>query len=109
MDVTLAPFYCARDSRIYVDPTLLEELANRSGDFAAAYVIAREVGRHVQVLVQAAQTDTGGTPAIEQQSTGMPMAPEMQADCYAGVCGRIPCESATTSSKAKRRMARPPQ
>lgn len=85
MDVTLAPFYCARDSRIYVDPTLLEKLANRSGDFAAAYVIAREVGRHVQVIVQAAQADTGGTPAIAQHSTAMPTAPEMQADCYAGV------------------------
>jgi predicted metalloprotease len=84
-DVSLVPFYCAPESRIYTDPMLLEELANRSGDFAAAYVIAREVGQHVQAVLQAAQfLDKGAAPAIQQQGTGIPAALDMRADCYAG-------------------------
>jgi predicted metalloprotease len=86
VDVALAPFYCARDGRIYVDPKLLEALANRSGDFAAAYVSAREVGRHVQAVLRTAQrSDKGTAPTMQQQSAGMPAAVEVQADCYAGV------------------------
>lgn len=85
VDVSRAPFYCARDTRIYTDPAFVEELAKRSGDFAAAYVIAREVGHHVQALRAVQQLDRAAAPATEQQSTQSQMQFETQADCYAGV------------------------
>jgi predicted metalloprotease len=86
LDVSLAPFYCAPDGRIYTDPMSLETLASRSGDFAAAYVLARAVGEHVQAVLQAAhQLENKAAPATRQQAAGIPPALEMQADCYAGV------------------------
>ena len=88
MDALLAPYYCARDTRIYVDPTFLKKLADRSGDFAAAYVVAREVGLHVQAVLRARtmrQFDMGAPPAMQRPSTQAQPSIAMQADCYAGV------------------------
>jgi predicted metalloprotease len=81
------PFYCPRDRRVYIDLDFYRELARRfgaPGDFAQAYVIAHEVGHHVQNLLgtmerarQLAQgTDHENEASIRQ---------ELQADCYAGV------------------------
>jgi predicted metalloprotease len=85
----MGPFYCPDDQRIYIDPAFFNELSQRfgaPGDFAMAYVIAHEVGHHVQDLegkldqahnAQARLGEAGGN-ALQVQI-------ELQADCYAGV------------------------
>ena len=85
----MGPFYCPNDKKIYVDPDFFNELATRfqsPGDFPVAYVIAHEVGHHIQDLegtldkahnAQARASETGGN-AIQ-------VGVELQADCYAGV------------------------
>jgi hypothetical protein len=81
----MGPFYCPNDTNIYLDTEFFNELSQRfqaPGDFAMAYVIAHEVGHHVQDLIgtlgQAQQMQ-----AREGQTEGN--AVELQADCYAGV------------------------
>jgi hypothetical protein len=85
----MGPFYCPTDKQIYIDPQFFNELSRRfgaPGDFAQAYVIAHEVGHHIQDLegtldkAQAAQarSSTAGGNAIQ-------VGVELQADCYAGV------------------------
>ena len=85
----MGPFYCPTDQRIYIDPAFFDELSRRfgaPGDFAAAYVIAHEVGHHVQNLTgtleeaQAAQARSGRVAGNQIQ-----VEVELQADCYAGV------------------------
>ena len=85
----MGPFYCPSDQRIYIDPAFFEELSRRfgaPGDFAQAYVIAHEVGHHIQNLegtldrAQAAQARLG-----EAQGNQVQVGVELQADCYAGV------------------------
>jgi hypothetical protein len=87
----MGPFYCPNDQAVYIDLAFYRELKDRfgaPGDFAQAYVIAHEVGHHVQNLlgtsdkVRAAQerSDKAGANAL---SVGL----ELQADCYAGVWG----------------------
>jgi uncharacterized protein len=85
----MGPFYCPTDKQIYIDPAFFEELSRRfqaPGDFAQAYVIAHEVGHHIQDLegtldkAQAAQA-RAGTVGGNQIQVGI----ELQADCYAGV------------------------
>src|SRR4029079_6148938 len=85
----MGPFYCPTDKKIYLDTEFFNELSERfqaPGDFAQAYVIAHEVGHHVQDLdgtldrahnAQAASSESGGN-AIQVKV-------ELQADCYAGV------------------------
>jgi len=73
------PFYCPQDGRVYLDLGFFEELSQRfgaPGDFARAYVIAHEVGHHVQRL-------TGIEARTRQESVPL----ELQADCFAGVWG----------------------
>jgi predicted metalloprotease len=85
----MGPFYCPTDKQIYIDPAFFEELSRRfqaPGDFAQAYVIAHEVGHHIQDLegtldrAQSAQA-RAGTVGGNQIQVGV----ELQADCYAGV------------------------
>ncbi|HEU5285244.1 MAG TPA: neutral zinc metallopeptidase [Sphingomicrobium sp.] len=85
----MGPFYCPTDQSIYIDPQFFSELAQRfgaPGDFAMAYVIAHEVGHHVQNLqgtlesAQRAQASASRTEGNQIQ-----VAVELQADCYAGV------------------------
>ena len=85
----MGPFYCPNDSKIYIDPAFFEELSRRfqaPGDFAAVYVIAHEVGHHVQNLegtldaAHRAQQAAGRTEGNRIQ-----VGVELQADCYAGV------------------------
>ncbi|HJT16910.1 MAG TPA: neutral zinc metallopeptidase [Thermoanaerobaculia bacterium] len=75
------PFYCPDDEKIYLDLGFFEELRDRfgaSGDFAQAYVIAHELGHHVQKL-------TGVFDQHDQRTDSV--AIELQADCYAGIWG----------------------
>lgn len=83
------PFYCPRDEKLYIDLSFYQDLQNRyqaPGDFAQAYVIAHEVGHHVQNLlgisdrVQALQSRVSKTEA-NQLSVRL----ELQADCFAGI------------------------
>lgn len=84
------PFYCPLDSTIYLNFNFFEQLQNRfgaSGDFAEAYVIAHEMGHHVQNLLGTAdevrQEQQANPGAANRLSVGL----ELQADCYAGVWG----------------------
>lgn len=85
----MGPFYCPADNRIYLDTTFFDELKSRfgaPGDFAQAYVIAHEVGHHIQTItgiadrVRAVQ-QRGDSAAGNAEQVKM----ELQADCYAGV------------------------
>ncbi len=85
----MGPFYCPADNKVYLDLAFFEELAQRfraPGDFPEAYVIAHEVGHHVQTLagvtdrIRAAQQRAG-----EAQANALQVRMELQADCYAGV------------------------
>jgi uncharacterized protein len=85
------PFYCPADQKVYLDLSFFRELDQRfgaPGDFAAAYVIAHEVGHHVQTLLGIssqvrAQQQGQGRAGANQLSVAM----ELQADCLAGVWG----------------------
>jgi uncharacterized protein len=86
------PFYCPGDRKVYLDMSFFEELAqkfNAAGDFAQAYVLAHEVGHHVQNLI-------GVLPRFNQmrqrmsevEANQMSVRVELQADCFAGIWGR---------------------
>ena len=83
------PFYCSRDEKLYIDLSFFRDLQTRfraPGDFAQAYVIAHEVGHHVQKLSGTLQKmEAGRGPQAENNQTSVRM--ELQADCYAGVWG----------------------
>jgi predicted metalloprotease len=86
----MGPFYCPQDHQVYLDTTFFDEMRAKlggGGDFAQAYVIAHEVGHHIQTL-------TGVSDKVEQLrarggqmegDTGLSVRMELQADCYAGV------------------------
>jgi len=85
----MGPFYCPADQKVYIDLSFYNDLKNRfraPGDFAQAYVIAHEVGHHIQTLlgiskkVRAAQSKVSRTQANE-----LSVRQELQADCLAGV------------------------
>ncbi|WP_169779871.1 KPN_02809 family neutral zinc metallopeptidase [Campylobacter curvus] len=84
------PFYCPVDQKVYLDLGFFDELANRykaAGDFAQAYVIAHEVGHHVQNLLgtlENIQTLKSRTKSQVEQNA-LQVKVELQADCYAGV------------------------
>jgi predicted metalloprotease len=87
-DSRTGPFYCPADQRLYLDPTFFDELARMGapGDFAAAYVIAHEVGHHVQNLEGTLEAvDSRKRTLPETQANQLSVATELQADCYAGV------------------------
>jgi predicted metalloprotease len=81
----VGPFYCPGDSKLYVDPTFYQVMESRlkaPGDFAQAYVVAHEVGHHVQNLIGANQIRKTGE---DRNQTSVRL--ELQADCLAGVWG----------------------
>ncbi len=86
----MGPFYCPLDKTVYFDPSFFDELARRfgaPGDFAAVYVIAHEVGHHVQTITGiSAQVRNAQQRARGQgEANALQVRMELQADCYAGV------------------------
>jgi len=86
----MGPFYCPVDKKVYLDLGFFDELAKRHnspGDFAQAYVLAHEIGHHVQDLqgtldkVQQAKQSWGGS---SKKANALQVRVELQADCYAG-------------------------
>jgi predicted metalloprotease len=85
----MGPFYCPGDSKVYLDLGFFETLRSRMGapgDFAQAYVIAHEVGHHVQNLLGISGRVDGMRGRVsEQQMNALSVRVELQADCFAGV------------------------
>ncbi len=83
------PFYCPGDQRVYLDTSFFSELARRfgaPGDFAAAYVIAHEVGHHLQTITGISdKVRTAQSRANQEGQNQLQVMMELQADCYAGV------------------------
>ncbi|HSI49849.1 MAG TPA: neutral zinc metallopeptidase [Ideonella sp.] len=86
----VGPFYCPGDQRVYLDLSFFHDMETRfaaSGDFARAYVIAHEVGHHVQRLLgTSAKVDQARQRGARMEgANGLSVRLELQADCYAGV------------------------
>jgi uncharacterized protein len=85
----MGPFYCPADQKVYIDLSFYDELKQRfgaPGDFAQAYVIAHEVGHHVQNLLGTSdKVHQAQQRASKMQGNALSVRLELQADCYAGV------------------------
>ena len=88
----VGPFYCPSDHKVYLDLSFFEELRTRfgaSGDFAQAYVIAHEVGHHVQTLLGISQKVNELQARVSpSERNKLSVRVELQADCFAGVWAR---------------------
>jgi predicted metalloprotease len=87
----VGPFYCPADRTVYLDLAFFRELAQRfgaPGDFAQAYVVAHEVGHHVQTLLgTSSKVNAARSRLSEVEANEMSVRQELQADCYAGLWG----------------------
>lgn len=85
----VGPFYCPADRNVYIDLSFYDELQNRfgaPGDFAQAYVVAHEIGHHVQTLLGISERNHAARQgAGEAQANALSVQLELQADCFAGI------------------------
>ncbi len=85
----MGPFYCPTDNRVYLDTSFYHELQQRfgaAGDFAQAYVIAHEIGHHIQFLTGVLDQTRQAQGSVGQvEGNALQVRVELQADCYAGV------------------------
>jgi hypothetical protein len=85
----VGPFYCPTDQKVYIDLSFYRDLQDRfgaPGDFAQAYVIAHEVGHHVQtVLGISSEVDAARRGATQEEGNRLSVMQELQADCLAGI------------------------
>lgn len=97
----MGPFYCPLDEKVYIDLAFYDELKTKfaaSGDFAQAYVIAHELGHHVQHILG---TDAKVRQAMQSNPSSqneLSVKLELQADCYAGVWGKSAQDRGTLQS-----------
>ena len=91
-DARMGPFYCPNDQKVYIDLDFYDTLSRRlgaPGQFAQAYVVAHEVGHHVQNVMGVMQrVDAMRSRAGEAQGNALSVRVELQADCFAGVWAR---------------------
>jgi predicted metalloprotease len=87
----VGPFYCPNDHKVYLDLSFFRDLDRRfgaPGDFAQAYVVAHEVGHHVQTLLGiSARVHQARQRMSEAEGNALSVRQELQADCFAGVWG----------------------
>jgi uncharacterized protein len=85
----MGPFYCPRDSKVYIDLSFYQDMKNKlgaPGDFAQAYVIAHEVGHHIQNQFGiAAKVQSSRMRVSEEEGNALQVKMELQADCFAGI------------------------
>ncbi len=88
-EAAMGPFYCPGDQKLYLDMSFFNDLAQRHGapgDFAQAYVLAHEVGHHVQTLLGVSEkVQAARQQATEAEGNALQVRMELQADCFAGV------------------------
>jgi predicted metalloprotease len=90
-DSSVGPFYCPADHKVYIDLSFYEDLKNRfgaPGDFAQAYVLAHEIGHHVQNLLGVSDQVRASQQARPDQAAALSVRLELQADCLAGIWAR---------------------
>ena len=87
----MGPFYCPPDRKVYLDTSFFQELDERfgaPGDFAQAYVVAHEIGHHVQNLLGLSDRVSSARQRVgRSEGNALSVRLELQADCYAGVWG----------------------
>jgi predicted metalloprotease len=87
-EATVGPFYCPRDEKVYIDLAFYDELRRRfgaPGDFAQAYVLAHELGHHVQHLLGIDAQARRLEEVAPQSANAVSVRLELQADCFAGI------------------------
>jgi len=88
-EAAMGPFYCPADQKVYIDLSFYEDLQNRHGapgDFAQAYVIAHEIGHHVQNLLGISKQVYSLSKQVSKvEANQLSVRQELQADCFAGI------------------------
>lgn len=88
----MGPFYCPADQKVYIDLSFFDDMENKMnapGEFARAYVIAHEVGHHVQLMIGSMQkVDEARRSGSQTRANQASVRLELQADCYAGIWAR---------------------
>ena len=94
-DAAAGPFYCPEDRKVYIDLGFYQELKNRfgaPGDFAQAYVLAHEIGHHVQHLLGLTDQVRANQERNPSRANALSVRLELQADCLAGIWARSTSE-----------------
>jgi uncharacterized protein len=88
-EAAVGPFYCPGDRKVFIDLSFYQELQSRfgaPGEFAQAYVVAHEVGHHVQTLLGISERNMAARQrASEAEANALSVRQELQADCFAGI------------------------